>query len=150
MLSRKEHQEKPNHLPDEWKKKVTELLISIYGDKFDQSNFEFHIFGMTYPSEMLLTVSLVNTKDESAAPVTYHVSADLDEKTKADKTIAQLVDSIGIFFDNYFDDPEWNDFFSKWEETTFKGSKLFYKITRENIGLTILADQILDSDNKVH
>ncbi len=150
MLSRKEHEQKPTHLPDEFRSKVRDLLNTTYGDKFDKEQYEFAVFGMTFPSEVLLMVSLINKKDDNAAPVTYHVSSDLDEKTKADKVVDHLVDSVGLFFDNYFEDPTWNDFFSKWEETDFKGIKLHYKITRENVGLTLMADQILEDANKVH
>ena len=150
MLSRKEHQHKATHLPEEFRTKVRELLNSIYGAKFDKEQYEFAVFGMTFPSEVLLIVSLINKKDDNAAPVTYHVSSDLNENTKADKLMNYLVDSVGLFFDSYFEDPEWNDFFSKWEETDFKGNKIHYKITRENVGLTLMADQILEDDNKIH
>lgn len=144
MLSRKDHQENAIHLPDEWKTKVVELLLSIYGEKFDREQYEFQVHGMSYPTEVILTVSLVDKKDANTAPVTYHVSADLDKGIKVDKLLDKLVDSIGIFFDQYFEDSEWNDFFNKWEETEFKGDKIYYKITRENIGLSLLADQILE------
>jgi hypothetical protein len=150
MLSRKEHEQKATHLPEEWRKKVRELLNSTYGNKFDKEQCEFAVFGMTFTSEVVLAVSLVNKNDDNAAPVTYHVSTDLDEKTKADKVMDNLVDSVGLFFDNYFEDLNWNDFFSKWEETDFKGIKIHYKITRENVGLTLLADQILEEGDKVH
>ena len=103
---------------------------------------------MTFPAEVVLAVSLVNKKDDNAAPVTYHVSTDLNEKIKADKVVDNLVDSVGIFFDSYFEDPNWNDFFSKWEETEFKGIKIYYKISRENVGLTLLADQILEESDQ--
>ena len=148
MLSRKEHEQKATHLPEEWRKKVRELLNSTYGNKFDKEKNEFAVFGMTFPAEVVLAVSLVNKKDDNAAPVTYHVSTDLNEKIKADKVVDNLVDSVGIFFDSYFEDPNWNDFFSKWEETEFKGIKIYYKISRENVGLTLLADQILEESDQ--
>ena len=51
MLSRKEHEQKATHLPEEWRKKVRELLNSTYGNKFDKEKNEFAVFGMTFPAK---------------------------------------------------------------------------------------------------
>ena len=86
MLSRKEHQHKATHLPEEFRTKVRELLNSIYGAKFDKEQYEFAVFGMTFPSEVLLIVSLINKKDDNAAPVTYPFQVTLTKTPRPTKS----------------------------------------------------------------
>ena len=145
MLSRKKQKVDGIPLPDDWKKEILELINSIYQEKCDEQNMYFSIFGFTYPDELLFIVSLSKKDDLSHAPITYMASIDLVKSSKPKKLLNTLVDSIGIFFDSVFADSEWNDYTSKWEDAEFSGQKFFYKVSRENIYLTLEADKLLKS-----
>lgn len=72
------------------------------------------------------------------------ISMDLEEKEDPQKYLDTLIDSIGIFFDQYFADANWNDYQANWEEAEYKKLKFFYKISRENMALSIQAEQLLN------
>ncbi len=144
MLARKGHEGPGSKLPKNFEEKIQSLLIENYQSRYDSKVFSFEVHGLSYPSEVVLTASLINTQNKLEAPVTYHVSSDLDDSIKMDKLLNDLVDSIGLFFDSYFSTPEWNDYSSRWEEMKFKSLDLFYKVTRENISASLAADQLLD------
>jgi hypothetical protein len=54
-----------------------------------------------------------------------------------------MVDSIGLFFDTYFVDPDSIEYQNRWQEIEYEGQDFFYQINRENVTLTIAADAIL-------
>lgn len=152
MLSRKEHSTQGQKLPTQFEEKIQGLLMANYQDKYNGESHTFEVHGFTYPTEVVLMASLVNINDEMLAPVTYHVSADLEESTKMDQLLDTLVDSIGVFFDQYFAEPGWNDFQTSWQDFNFKNTDLYYKATRENVGISLQADLLLreDGDGEVH
>lgn len=144
MLSRKSQDQDPIQLPDTWKSNVEELLISIYKDDCEKTGKVFKVFGETYPDEVAIAISLLKQDDELAIPVTYTISADLKKGENAEKLLETLVDSVGMFFDNFFSSSEdWDEYNARWQEIEFRTIKLFYKVTRENLELTSLADQLL-------
>jgi hypothetical protein len=144
MLSRKEQNDQPIYLPDDWKKKVTELLSQVYKAQLTGAHKVFDIYGLTYPDEVVLIVSLLSQTDGAEAPVSFIMSADLTKDKKSDVMLDALIDSVGIFFDNYFQTPDWSDYQAKWEDADFNGTKFFYIVSRENFGLTIAANKLLE------
>ena len=143
MLSRKETPFLID-LPQEWVDGVYELLQSTYQAKLSELVLDFKVYGRLYKSELLVIASLVDPNNEKALPTSYFVSMDLEEGQDHTKLLDTLVDSIGAFFDLYFADPSWMDYQDIWKEEEFKGLKLNVKVTRENIDLTIKADQLLN------
>jgi hypothetical protein len=146
MLSRKEQNQSGIHLPTKWQDEVRELLHSIYVEQLSSNNKDFEVFGQTFPNELFVAVSLIDPNDELGIPVTYMISADLDEKIKAEKILNNVVDSVGLFFDLYFADKNWNDYETTWQSAESKGLKFFYNISRENVGLTLQANSLLESN----
>jgi len=146
MLSRKEQNDNPIYLPDDWKKKVTELLTQVYSDQLDSSDMMFDIYGFTYPNEVVLIVSLLSKSDASLAPVSFVMSADLIKDSKPAEMVDTLIDSVGLFFDTYFQTPDWSEYISVWTEADFKGQQFHYIVSRENFGLTIAANKLLASE----
>ncbi len=144
MLSRKEQNSQAIALPEEWTKKVCALLNEVYQSNCKAEEKVFEVYGSTYPNEFLLIATLVNTADESVSSVSYFISVDLEENTKPEKLLNDLVDSIGAFFDVYFATKDWDDYQAEWLEAEFKGHKFFYKISRENIALHVMADKLLN------
>ncbi|PIK16475.1 hypothetical protein [Halobacteriovorax sp. JY17] len=144
MLSRKEQNSQAIALPEEWTKKVCTLLNEVYESNCKAEGKTIEVYGSTYPDEFLFISTLVDTNDERVASVSYFISADLDKKTNPEKMLNDLVDSIGAFFDIYFGTKDWDDYQAEWLETEFKGHRFFYKISRENIALHIMADNLLN------
>jgi hypothetical protein len=143
MLSRKTQSEPGILLPEEWRENLEGLLISIYKERDNFQGKTFEVFAYTYPNEVILLVSLLDQKDSMVIPITYKVSADLKEKEDPKKILEALVDSVGVFFDHVLNTPNWVDYLSTWEESVTKGQKIFISTSRENIGLTLQADELL-------
>lgn len=132
-------------LPIKWCENAEKTLLSAYQEHVEHQNKHFQFHGFTYEDEIFVAASYLDTENLNIAPVTYLVSVDLDEKKNSDKILDLLLDSMGIFFDGYFGDQEWNDYVANWTEAEFKGQEFFYKVTRENIALTIEAEKLLNS-----
>ncbi|RLA61920.1 MAG: hypothetical protein DRQ88_09880 [Epsilonproteobacteria bacterium] len=143
MLSRKQHDVEGISLPDEWTNEFTGLLNSIYKDECNRANKSFYILGFTYPNEVLLAISFMDDQDMNALPVTLIISADLKEGQKAKKLLDTLIDSVGVFFDSHFGNTEGNDYNTSWSNETFRNIEIFYQVSRENILLTLKADELL-------
>lgn len=147
MFSRLDHEIEAVLFPQDWAEGLKQILLNIYGDKCLKDDKTFEVYGFSYPKEVLMVVSYVGL-DKFIAPVTLFLSADLNEKTKADDIINDMFDSVGIFLDSFFAQEEntdeiWDDYVLDWEETEFNKHNFYYKVTRENIGLTIQADLLL-------
>lgn len=147
MFSRLDHDIAAVLFPKDWAEGLKQILLNIYGDKCLKQDKTFEVYGFSYPNEVLMIVSFVGM-DKFVSPVTLSLSADLDEKTKTDAIINDMFDSVGVFFDSYFateerEDEIWDDYVLDWQETEFNKHQFFYKVTRENIGLSIEADLLL-------
>lgn len=148
MFSRLDHDIAAVLFPKDWAEGLKQILLNIYGDKCLKDDKSFEVYGFSYPNEVLMIVSYVGM-DQFIAPVTLFLSADLEQKTNTDDIINDMFDSVGIFFDTYFaaqesdSDEIWDDYVLDWEETEFNKQNFYYKVTRENIGLTIQADLLL-------
>jgi len=149
MQSRKDHREVGINLPEVWIQEVEKLILQNYQAQCDKRHKTFEVYGLTYPTEALVMVSFLDAKDPLIIPVTMIISADLEENQNQEKLLNSLIDSIGLFFDNYFSNPEEQaiDYISDWESAELNKVKFWYKITRENIGLTIIANELLKKNS---
>lgn len=143
MLSRLEHEVPALNLPEKWKNEVIELLQNTYAKEISDQSKVFDVYGQSYPKEILIMASLLDANDEMGAPVTYFASANLDDKVNPEKQMNTLVDSIGVFFDEYFQNKDWNDFTFDWVEATLDGVAFYFKTSKENVGLTMKANELL-------
>ena len=144
MLSRKEQERLGIILPDKWRQKVESVLYNVYQKNCDADKKEFQVYAITYPNELLLTAGYFNPERLDEAPVTYMISMDLNEQEDPNQYLDTLIDSIGLFFDGYFADADWNDYQAHWEEGEYKKLKFHYKVSRENMALSIQAEQLLN------
>lgn len=144
MLARKEENIEGKDLPQEWLDKVLDTISRTYQGEFDPDKSEFQIFGMAFSNEALCMLSILDKIDSNKAPVTCFISADLSEKTKMNKLLDAVVDAIGLFLDDYFSQKNWDSYQLNWRELDVKKFKLFVKITRENVALSIKANQLLN------
>lgn len=144
MLARKEQTKPGILLPDKWRDKVESVLYSVYQAQCDQIQKNFQVHGLTYPDELYLAVGILNPEKLEVAPVTYIASLDLEKDQDPEKFLDTLIDSLGVFFDSYFKDIDWNDYVANWTEASYKDLKFFYKISRENVALSIQAEILLN------
>jgi hypothetical protein len=143
MHSRKDQDKPLIKLPNDWLTELGELLNTTYKDFCDKKNKSFLVLGHTYPDEVVLIVSFLDEKSLGSIPITLILSADLNGKNKSDELLEVLVEFIGIFFDQAFSVEEWDDYNSNWEMDEIKGIKFYFTVSRENILLTIKANEIL-------
>lgn len=147
MFSRLDHDTKAVLFPKDWADGLKQILLNIYGEKCIKDEKTFEVFGFSYPNEVLLIISYVGL-DKFETPVTLFLSSDLTEKTATDKIMNTMFDSAGVFFDSYFatketEDEIWDDYVLDWQDAEFGSDKIFYKVTRENVMLTMEADLLL-------
>ncbi|MBC7713282.1 MAG: hypothetical protein H7177_08085 [Rhizobacter sp.] len=147
MFSRLDHDTPAVLFPKDWSEGLKQILLNIYGEQCIKAEKTFEVYGFSYASEVLLIISYVGL-DKFETPTTLFVSADLDEKTDSDKIMDTMFDSAGVFFDSFFAQDEdseeiWDEYVLDWEDSEFSGQKIFYKVTRENVGLSMQADLLL-------
>ena len=152
MFSRLDHETQAVLFPKDWADGLKQILLNIYGEQCIKDDKTFEVYGFSYPNEVLLIISYAGL-DKFVAPVTLFLSSDLDSKTKSDKIMDTMFDSAGVFFDSYFaasddedNDEIWDDYVLDWQDAEFGSDKIFYKVTRENVGLSMQADLLLGDD----
>ncbi len=151
MLSRKEHDIAPIYLPKVWTDEVKQILLNVYGDRCLDDDKTFEVFALTYPSEVLLFISYLDTENIKS-PVTLSLSVDLNEatsSTNSKKLLDTLVNVAGEYFDIYFTEQRnseelWDGYVYDWEEEERNKLTFFYKINRENVALAIEANKLLE------
>jgi ADP-ribosyl-[dinitrogen reductase] hydrolase len=84
------------------------------------------------------------------APIAVFISHDQEsDSKKIKKTLENIIQLAGHIFDDIFAVDEWSDFIPNWTENEYEGDLLHYKITRENISLSIQAEEILKKGSLV-
>lgn len=149
MLARKKTSKTGKSAPQDWLEGLSRLLNETYKTECKKNDRYFDVYGQIYPEELLLVVSYLAEKDEYLAPVTLFLSCEPDQianEKKVKETQNNFIEVVGLFFDEIFADSEWNEFEPTWQEVTHKNQNYFYKLTRENINLTIEANRLLGAD----
>lgn len=147
MFQRIETETLAIELPEKWRQELKQSLLNVYGDQCLKDDKTFDVYGFTYPSELLIIASYVGM-DPNAIPVTIFLSADINQKTDPKKLFDSLLDNIAVFFDQYFqniNNEDWDEFVYEWQEEVVNRQTFYYKVTRENISLTLEAERLLNS-----
>lgn len=147
MLARKEHEQHHESVSKKWEVEFTNLLSSVYKHQLEKKGRVFEVYTQLYDKELLVVVSLLDAGDHTnhgtGAAVAAFFSIDLKEKAAHLKILPIITDLAGMFWDKYFSVKDWDDFVVSWTEFEFKGHNFYYKITRENVKLTLMADKLL-------
>lgn len=143
MLSRLDHEEDGQNFSTQLCEEIAEILTFVYGEKAAARSRTLEVYGTIYDTEIVLAVSLLSPDDESSTPVTYLASVEIEKGSRYEKVLDAIVDSAGLFLEQYFNDSEWDDYNGNWTEIEVKGITLFYLTSRENIKLTMMADELL-------
>lgn len=143
MLIRKNEYSHAHQNSEVWEDEVTQLLSSVYEKKLKERDLELKIYGLTFDDEAVLIVSLLSAKDPMRAPTTLFLAADLARPDEGPKATAKLINVSSLFLDLYFQKKEWSEYLDVWREEKEKDFTYFYKMNRENVGLTLEADRLL-------
>lgn len=137
-------------LPGDWTENFTRTLTEAFYSQSEEDKCFFDVYGRIFDDEFLVIVSYHDQADQYKAPKSLFISHDNLNDTKAfEKALKNLVDLSGMIFDDIFGQKDWNDYALDWIENEFRGSKFHYRITRENISLTLQAEELLKSDGKL-
>ena len=145
----KDEEQNGKPLPFEWLEEVTATFNNAYAEKRKEQNRFFETFGEIYTKEYVVIISYLDSTDPMTAPVTLFISHDnLEDSKKFKKSLAALVDFAGIIFDDITGTKDWSDYNSTWTENEYKDSTFSIKITRENISLSLQAEELLKDESK--
>ncbi len=149
MFSRKNYAvDEGGNIPDEWKAKVAALLNQNFKEHCETQKKSFDVFGKIYVDELVIVVSWLEDSDFNQAPISLFLSADIFEQKNTEEALKHLVDISGLFFDEFFSADNWDGYEPNWKETSYKKNDYYYKITRENVALTMEADKLLKENNQ--
>ncbi len=146
MLGRKSSSKNGKSIPQDWLESLSRLLNDSYGSECKKHGRYFDVYGQIFSEELLLVVSWLSEKDEYQSPITLFLSSEsnqISDENKVKKTQEDYIDVVGLFFDEIFASEEWDGFEPHWQEVTYKSEIYFFKITRENISLTLDANKLL-------
>lgn len=149
MFARKPTSKNGQSIPQDWLESLSRLLNETYAKECKDQDRYFDVYGQIYSQELLLVVSWLSEKDAHVAPIACFLSCEpeqMNDESKVKATQQSFIDVLGLFFDEIFSDSEWADYEPNWQEVTYKKENYFYKLTRENIALTIEANKLLGDD----
>jgi len=149
MFGRKESSKTGKSIPQDWLDNLAQMLDETYAEECKKHDRYFDVYGQIYTEELLLVVSWLSEKDLTSAPVTCFLSCDpeqMNDETKVKKTQQSYIDVVGLFFDEIFSTDDWTEFEPNWQEVSYKHENYFFKISRENINLTLEANKLLGDD----
>lgn len=144
MLSRKDHKDKGIFLPKSWCEEVENTLNEVYQDQKNKFNKSFLVYGHTYPNEFLISVSFLGKKSDPSLPITVFLSSDINEGENPEELLKTLIDSLGLLFDEIFSVDDWNNYHADWQELPTNKKDLYFLLTRENLELMRMADDLLE------
>lgn len=134
-------------IPNEWTEQVTKTLTEVYHEHSERDNRFFDVYGEIGDKEFVVIISYIHHADQMTSPISLFISHDvLDDSKQFEKALKDLIDLAGEIFDDILSKDEWSEYISNWTENKYKNSLFHYKITRENISLTLQAEEILSKD----
>ncbi|MCB9091874.1 MAG: hypothetical protein H6621_02905 [Halobacteriovoraceae bacterium] len=152
MFSRKSANSSGASFPEKWQDKTSLNFNEYFQGKYKLENYFFQAFGYIYESEITIILSLI-PKETSMSSITLFISKEVDSKlknnpAKLEKIKDTILDIQGIIFDEVLKDLENVPYSHEWIDYTYKKEKYHYKLTRENVELTLKAEEWLAEDSK--
>jgi len=123
--------------------KVSELLTHVYKEEVESRKLYFRVFFLEYANEVVLIISLLAQKDPMKTPYSLFLAADIENPNQSEETKSKLLDIASLYIDQFFKKKEWDEYLDLWQENTDKKFKYFFKITRENLDISLEADRLL-------
>ncbi len=136
-------------LPEEWIESFVGLLTQTYFKQTEKDHRFFDVYGQIFEKELVVIASYIHHDDHLAAPISVFVSHDIVDDKKTKSALENLVNLVGHIYDDVFANEDWSEFNPTWTENKYQENTFFYKVTRENIGLTLQAEEILKKDGLI-
>jgi|GEM_PF-5720890 len=133
-------------IPEEWLQRFHGALVETYAIDLTATKRKFSVFGEIYKDEVCLGLCLHSEEVESLVPVSYIVSAELNDKIQPLELLETLVDSSEFFFDQFFANESTFEYEVDWKESEYRGQKFYYITSRENLALTKMANDLLSQN----
>lgn len=149
MLGNNPKSKNGKDLPQDWLDNVTRIMDETYKDQCLKYKSTFDAFGQIYDEELLLVVSFIAEQDAHKLPIACFLSCEKEHiatTTKIKETQKNYLDILGLLFDEIFSNEEWSDYEPVWQDITYKTETYSYKISRENVALTLEANKLLGDD----
>ena len=145
MFSRKYEEKFGENIPMEWQDQVTSVLSESFFDYLKDTKTYFDVFGQIFKDEIIVITSLLHDENDALSPISVFISAEIsDNEKQTKKTFDNIIDLTGLIFQDISETKDWHEYIPSWQENEFNNETFFYKITRENISLTIKATQMLN------
>ena len=153
MLARKGHNDaEGRECSPEWIQQVSELLHQVYAEICRREERHFKVYGYIYSDEILLIICFIKAQQEEGLPLSFFISTDYQNSQRNEKLLQGLLDSSGVLMEEVLqkllmaDSDKREDIYSvHWQEHERNSQKYYFKVTRENIELTIEANRLLSS-----
>ncbi len=137
-------------LPNEWTENLTKTLTDAYFEQSEKDNRFFDVYGEIYEKEFVIIVSYVHHQDQMTAPISLFLSHDIVDDSKKYRTVLKhLVDLSGEIFDDIFSADDWSEYVHTWTINKYRNCDFHYKITRENVSLTLQAEEFLNKNGDI-
>jgi len=149
MLARLESSHHGKNVPIEWSEAFARLLNETYKSECKKFESYFDVYAKSYEEELLVIISFISEKDEAQSPISCFLSCEkkhIETPEKFLTTQKNYIDISGLLFDEIFATEDWNEFEVSWQEVQHKNESYFYKISRENVILTLEANRLLGED----
>ncbi len=146
MFARKTNSKNGTSIPQDWLESFARLLNETYKKECDQLKRYFDVYGQIYSEELLLVVSWLSEEDVALSPIACFLSCekeDMNDEKRFKETQNNYIEVVGLFFDEIFSNNEWDQFEPNWQEVSYKSHSYFFKLSRENINLTLEANRLL-------
>jgi len=141
---------KKSMLPNEWTEELVRTLSEAYYVQSEKDNSFFDVYGEITEKEFVVVASYLHHEDQMKAPISLFISHDVVDDSKAfKKVLKSLVDLTGEIFDDAFASDDGPDYVATWTGSKYKTCDFHYKITRENISLTVQAEAFLEKDGDI-
>ena len=145
MLARKATNINGQELPQEWIEQVLGVLHEVYGDFCQQENRHVRVYGHRYEDEILLIICFRKGRDFEGLPLSFFISVDYQRSQRDEKLLKGLLDFSGRLIEDIFQKLKLAEevYSTHWEENEYNNQKYYFKVSRENIELTLEAERIL-------
>lgn len=149
MFSRKNEEQEGKDFPQEWTQEVYELLYQEFQSECESRGKNFFVMGKIFSDELVLIVSYLSEKNLQDTPISFFYSFNIFTEKDVKKTLPKIFDIVVGFLDMYFSNEDEFEFTPYWLEETMGDTEFFYKVSRENIQLTLEAEELLKK-NSMH
>lgn len=151
MFSRKHDELFGTELPTQWLTHISSACNEVFEEHIlDKQTFDAH--GEIFRDEILLIISLISD-EKLTLPISLFLSIDIDDKHYKDmklvkKSVDKMMDFAGTVFEEILATKDWDDYSVIWTAVNYQKNEIFYKVTRENVELSLEANRLLNDPSK--